>query len=173
MSLFRHTLAEKSSFSRAVLVLGVGMLCLSAVVSLAQAQATPGQAPVDDKSLPVRKDGSIRPGVIASTGSYKGGAATDTVTSTPASGDAAAPVSASVKRIKRDECVVELVSSDQAASYSVNFVVEGINERGKKVLQKSFAATVGPKNKVTRNLSCREGLNLQVVLQSGKPLGAK
>jgi hypothetical protein len=112
----------------------------------------------------------LKPGVVASFGRASKHAAVDSLATGSVPGDEAMPVTASVAKVKSGKCEVKLSNSDEKNSYSVSYVVEGINSKGDTVMKRSYSATLDPKKTVTNALSCRDDLNLQVVLRSGKKL---
>lgn len=130
--------------------------------------AAPAVTKSEDEKAAEEDDGKLNLGVIASQGSYEHAASVNSAYSPEAAGGDAAPVSGSISRTKRDECALTLVNSDKKNSYRVSYEAVGKNDRGVQVVRKTYTSTLRPDEKVTKSLSCRPGLNMQVSLTSGK-----
>jgi len=158
------------------------LICL-ALISLWTGTVSVGAAIADDdqpppaadpsKAVPEKKEEkpeTIKTGVIASstkTGSF---AAIDVETSGAAPGDEASVISASVLRPKRDVCIAKVMNNG-TKPYSVNFAVEGVNQRGAKTLNTSYSATIPPKGSIERQIPrCDSDLNIGINLRSAKAL---
>lgn len=113
----------------------------------------------------------VKTGIIASTSTSPGSISIDVDTSGSSPGDDINVISASISRVKKNECVVKLTNGGEK-TYSVSYAVEGVNKRGMKTLSKSFSASVAPKATKENSVSgCNEDLNLSVNLKSAKASG--
>ncbi|HQH27288.1 MAG TPA: hypothetical protein PLP17_07825, partial [Oligoflexia bacterium] len=83
-------------------------------------------------------------------------------------GDDQNVISASVSQIGRGECQATITNTSNVNSYSVSFKVVGRNERGSKLVDKSYSASLKPQQKVTRQMDCPAEANMEVVLQSAR-----
>lgn len=111
---------------------------------------------------------TLKPGIIASIGTRPGNAASAVNSGSDAPGDEQLPVAASVKRIERDSCEVKITNNHEKNTYSLNYAVEGTDAKGAVLSKNTFTSTLKPKQSTTKNITCREGLNMQVTLRSGK-----
>ena len=135
------------------------LLCSSAAI----AQDAP------KKDEPPKVEEKVQTGTIASTGRYGGGTTgLDINTDGATPGDEQNVISASVSQIGREECAATITNTSVTSSYSVSFKVVGRNERGVKLLDKSYSASLKPKQSVQRTMDCPADANLEVVLQSAK-----
>jgi hypothetical protein len=120
---------------------------------------------------PEKDDGKLKPGVVASFGSFPKNTAVGV--SEPVadiSSAATSPILASVSRKGGEECEAVLRNQDKDHSYSVHFEVKGISPNGSTAVRRTFSATISPSSSTSRTLACRKDLNMQVVLTGGKRL---
>ena len=113
---------------------------------------------------------TVKTGVIATNTRTKDFAAINVETSGAAPGDDVSVVSGSVLRPKREECIAKVINNGNK-TYSVSFSLIGTNKSGRKALERSFSATLKPKESVERLVtSCDDELNVSVVLKSARAL---
>ncbi len=163
-SFFRFSALSAAVFA---LTLLAGLLCSSPVA--AQDAPKKAEQKTDKKAEPSKVEEKVQTGTIASTGRFGGG-----VTGLDISTDGATPgddqnvISASVSQIGRGECQATITNTSNVNSYSVSFKVVGRNERGSKLVDKSYSASLKPQQKVTRQMDCPAEANMEVVLQSAR-----
>lgn len=113
-------------------------------------------------------------GVISSFGSFKRSAGVELKEQPEIKGqgdeEAQSVVSGSVRQVSRGKCEAVINNNSSKSSYSVKFQVVGYNSAGTKAFSKNFAGRVAAGESFSRPLICREGLNMQLVILSGKRL---
>ncbi|MDD2941656.1 MAG: hypothetical protein PHC51_01705 [bacterium] len=113
-------------------------------------------------------------GVISSFGSFKRSAGVELKEQAEIKSEnneeAQSVVNGSVKQISRGKCEAVINNNSSKSSYSVKFQVVGYNSAGSKAFSKSFAGRVAAGESFDRQFSCREGLNMELVIISGKKL---
>ena len=131
----------------------------------APAAKTPAAEEEEDDEAKV-----LQRGVVASFGSHKGAASINANTATEAAGDnmEESPVRGSVRRVGSGRCEATLTSSAEKAVYSVSFAVVGTTQSGTRALRRTYSATIRPGKSTTKTLSCRKGLNMALLINSGR-----
>jgi hypothetical protein len=112
-------------------------------------------------------------GIIASTvgPGQSGAVAVETTGSSP--GDEQNTITGSVSNTGGRNCSVYVMNSSEKNSYRVRFAAIGENERGSRVMRKSFSATIEPKGQVTREFSCKPDLTMKLELTSAQLVSAR
>ncbi|MCC6953766.1 MAG: hypothetical protein IT290_06585 [Deltaproteobacteria bacterium] len=149
----------------------VGMNSISAQIASAQVPApaptaipsTPGDAPAEDAA---KDEGKLQPGVIASYGNFPKRTAVN-VSGDASPGDAQSAILARVSRKGSDSCEAVVSNSNKESGYSVSFDIVGSDTKGAVVLRRNFSASIPAGGSVSRSVSCRKDLNMQVILKSG------
>ena len=127
---------------------------------------TTAEAPAGKDGKEVKKkEEKVKTGIIANTGTIGQSGAVSVSTDGSSPGDEPNPISGSVSVAGRGKCIASVTNSGKA-SYSVRFAVEARNSSGASTLNKAFNATLAPKETVTKDFTCREDDNMQVVLKS-------
>ncbi len=150
---------------------GAALVGLCALSSVALAQEEPEVVPTvaaTPAPTPTEPEEKVRTGKIASTGRFgtTGGVDVDSAGASP--GDEPSVVSASISRKSKTECTAKIINNGKK-SYSVSFTVLGEDQRGSRVLNRSFSGSVASKGTLERQISgCRDDLNLSVQLNSAK-----
>ena len=163
---------NKTSYVTLLAGISAAVLLLLALHPIAAAedeapQKQPVKAEKKDKPEVVEK---VQIGTIASSGSFGQSHTTNVQTDGAAPGDEANVISGGVSRSGRDQCTATMTNTSQTNTYSVSFKVVGRNEGGSKTVEKSYSATLKPKQRITRDLRCGDA-NMEVVLQSAKKIG--
>lgn len=115
-------------------------------------------------------DLEFKTGIISSTG---GGGIKSSVVDTPnldgVPGEEGNAVSGSVSNNK-GKCAAVVSNNSTLTSYSVNYEVQGSNERGVVAFRKNFSARLSPGQTAENNFACREGLAMSLNVKSGRKL---
>lgn len=156
------------NYSRKASTFSAAFLGAATYLLLGVSLCFPLQAQADDK--PEGPKETVKTGVIATNTRTKDFAAIDVQTSGAAPGDDVSVISGSVLRPKRGQCVGKVINNGNK-TYSVGFSVVGVNNEGRKEMERFFSATLKPKASAERLVtSCDDGLNVSVVLKSARAL---
>lgn len=121
-----------------------------------------------DSDDEVKKDpDKLKTGIIASTGSYGSGKVNVESLETGLNTEKTNPVIAGVSYVGRNKCRLTAENISKKSSYSVSIAVEGLNKAGKKAFSKYVSFSLKPGQKDTEEFTCKENLDLQVVLKKG------
>lgn len=117
------------------------------------------------------KDLEFKTGVISSMGQIKKSGAVDTSALDGVPGEEQPAVSGSVRKLKRGRCSAFIKNNSEKSAYSVRYKVQGFNERGSSVFNRNFSSRLSAGESDSHEFACRDGLNMRLVVTSGKKLG--
>lgn len=114
----------------------------------------------------------VKPGIISTTGDYRGAANIDQESTGKAGGDDFSVITGSISSSGRNKCTAKVTNNSKHFKYAVSYKVIGKNARGAKVLNRSFSSVIKPDETISRDIKgCKRELNLSLKVLSGRRLG--
>ena len=169
---FYICLAEMISVILLVLLLSLTPCFAQVASEAANAEAEKSE----QKEVKKKKEVKLEPGVIASSGQFSKAASVGTsgkmqLDPVP-EGEAGSqmPIRASISKDKKGRCRVSLTNISSEDTFSVRFKLVGEDDKGSRVLNRSYSATIRSGQSINRQTGCRSAKNYRVELVSGRKL---